>query len=174
MLPGFKILIATIVLSVSVLIFGLGAAALLRSAHDEFVSIPSWRAAQQPMMAPALDSRRLDTASLDSSRPDTTRPTLSLLRAEPIVTPSVATKEKIDDGKVASIDPQTLTDAKPDVAANVVEEAKPAIRKRRASAKRKRIVRRARTTVAAQQQTIGSDPFGSFGNSLPLATPPRR
>lgn len=169
MLPGFKFLVATVFLSISVLIFGLGAAALLRSAHDEFVSIPSWRAAQQPMMAPAMDTARLDTP-----RVDTSRPTLSLLRAEPPA-PALADKQSAaGDTKIAAIDPATATDATPDIAANAVEEAKPVVRKRRASAKRKRIVRRARTTVAAQQQTIGSDPFGSFGTSLPLATPPRR
>src|SRR5206468_2200031 len=44
MLPGFRFLFAAIVLSMSVLIFGLGAAALLRSAHEEFASLPSRRA----------------------------------------------------------------------------------------------------------------------------------
>lgn len=77
MLPGFRILIATFVLSASVLIFGLGAAALLRSAHEEFVGIPAWRAAQQPM-APAFD---------------TSRPTLALLRVDP---PPVAKTESKD------------------------------------------------------------------------------
>jgi hypothetical protein len=54
MLPGFRFLVAAIVLSMSLLIFGLGAAALLRAAHEEFASNPSWRTtpevtfAQQP------------------------------------------------------------------------------------------------------------------------------
>jgi hypothetical protein len=43
MLPGFRFLCAAIVLSISLLIFGLGAAALLRAAHEEFASIPSLR-----------------------------------------------------------------------------------------------------------------------------------
>jgi len=34
MLPGFRFLFAAIVLSMSVLIFGFGAAALLRTAHE--------------------------------------------------------------------------------------------------------------------------------------------
>ena len=52
MLPGFRFLFATIVLAISVLVFGLGAAALLRAAHEDFASLPSWRLAQQPLLAP--------------------------------------------------------------------------------------------------------------------------
>ena len=40
MLPGFRFLFTAIVLSMSVLIFGLGAAALLRAAHEEFANLP--------------------------------------------------------------------------------------------------------------------------------------
>lgn len=52
MLPGFRFLFAAIALSVSILVFGLGAAALLRAAHEEFASNSSWRAApEQPIVA---------------------------------------------------------------------------------------------------------------------------
>ena len=44
MLPGFRFLFAATLLTISMLIFGLGAAALLRAAHQEFASIPSRRA----------------------------------------------------------------------------------------------------------------------------------
>ena len=47
MLPGFRFLFAAIALSVSILVFGLGAAALLRAAHEEFASYSSWRAATE-------------------------------------------------------------------------------------------------------------------------------
>ena len=68
MLPGFRFLFAAIVLSVSVLIFGLGAAALLRTAHEQFASIPSRRAPPEPVF----------------SRPnEPLTPTLALLRVEP-------------------------------------------------------------------------------------------
>src|SRR5215468_10047450 len=50
MLPGIRFLFAAIALSVSVLVFGLGAAALLRAAHEEFSSNSSWRAAPEPPM----------------------------------------------------------------------------------------------------------------------------
>lgn len=44
MLPGFRFLVAAIVFSLSILIFGLGAAALLRAAHEQFASTASWHA----------------------------------------------------------------------------------------------------------------------------------
>ena len=70
MLPGFRFLFTAIVLSMSVLIFGLGAAALLRAAHEEFVNLPSRRATPEPMFA------RLN---------DDPPPTLALLRVDPPV-----------------------------------------------------------------------------------------
>jgi hypothetical protein len=68
MLPGFRFLFAAIVLSMSILVFGLGAAALLRAAHEEFASNPSWRAAPETMFA---------------QQSDATRPVLAMLRFEP-------------------------------------------------------------------------------------------
>src|ERR1700756_3123250 len=56
MLPGFRFLFAAIALSISILVFGLGAAALLRAAHEEFSSNPSWRAAPEPMLAQKTDA----------------------------------------------------------------------------------------------------------------------
>jgi hypothetical protein len=69
MLPGFRFLFSAIILSMSVLIFGLGAAALLRSAHEEFANLPSRRATPEPMFA------RLS---------DDPPPTLALLRVDPV------------------------------------------------------------------------------------------
>jgi hypothetical protein len=40
MLPGFRSLSVAVILAVSMLIFGLGAAALLRATHEEFASLP--------------------------------------------------------------------------------------------------------------------------------------
>jgi hypothetical protein len=76
MLPGFRFLFAATVLSISMLIFGLGAAALLRAAHEEFVSIPSRRPPPETMFA-----QRSDTG-----------PVLAMLRAEP----SAADEKAID------------------------------------------------------------------------------
>src|SRR5207248_5911862 len=51
MLPGFRFLLAAIILATSILIFGLGAAALLHAAHEEFASNPTWRAPPETMFA---------------------------------------------------------------------------------------------------------------------------
>lgn len=79
MLPGFRFLFATVVLAVSVLIFGLGAAALLRAAHEEFVSLPSWRLAQQPVLAPQFEM---------------SGPTLAMLRVEALAAKPSADKPR--------------------------------------------------------------------------------
>src|SRR5262245_60590065 len=66
MLPGLRILLAITLLSVSVLIFALGAAAFLRSAHEDVANAP-WR----PIETPA------------TARVDLAPPTLAMLRVEP-------------------------------------------------------------------------------------------
>jgi hypothetical protein len=58
MLPGFRFLFAAIVLSMSMLIFGLGAAALLRAAHEEFASIPSRRGPPETIFAQRSDPKQ--------------------------------------------------------------------------------------------------------------------
>jgi hypothetical protein len=76
MLPGFRFLFAAVVLSMSILIFGLGAAALLRAAHDQFASIPSRRGLPEPVFAqqPAFTQPSEAQAA-----------TLAMLRVEPPV-----------------------------------------------------------------------------------------
>ena len=68
MLPGFRFLLAAIVLSTSILIFGLGAAALLRAAHEQFAGTPYLRASPEATFTQQAEGLR---------------PVLSLLRAEP-------------------------------------------------------------------------------------------
>ena len=68
MLPGFRFVFAAIILSMSILVFGLGAAALLRAAHLEFASMPSRRVPPEPVFA-------------QPSEPQA--PTLALLRVDP-------------------------------------------------------------------------------------------
>jgi hypothetical protein len=84
MLPGFRFLFAAIVLSMSLLIFGLGAAALLRAAHEEFASTPTWRAAPETVFAQPAEA---------------TRPVLALLRVDAPV-PDKAS-EKVPDSAPA-------------------------------------------------------------------------
>ena len=84
MLPGFRFLFAAIVLSMSILVFGLGAAALLRAAHEEFASTPTWRAAPETVFAQPAEA---------------TRPVLALLRVDAPVT------EKATDNAPADATP---------------------------------------------------------------------
>ena len=92
MLPGFRFLFTAIVLSMSVLVFGLGAAALLRAAHEEFANHPSRRATPEPMFA------RLN---------DGPPPTLSLLRVDP----------PLAEKPAENVVPATVPEAAPDVPA---------------------------------------------------------
>jgi hypothetical protein len=68
MLPGFRFLFAAVILSMSILVFGLGAAALLRAAHEEFANLPTRRAPPEPIFARQIEP---------------VLPTLALLRVEP-------------------------------------------------------------------------------------------
>jgi hypothetical protein len=77
MLPGFRFLFAAIVLSMSVLVFGLGAAALLRAAHEEFASLPTRRAPPAPVFdrfndepIPSLSLLRVDPPEADKPQDD--------------------------------------------------------------------------------------------------------
>jgi len=80
MLPGFRFLFAAIMLSMSLLVFGLGAAALLRAAHESFASNSSWRAAPEIPFA---------------QHPDTTLPMLATLRVEPAIMDKVNEPAKV-------------------------------------------------------------------------------
>jgi hypothetical protein len=106
MLPGFRFLFAAIVLSLSILVFGLGAAALLRAAHEEFASTPAWRGAPEMVFAQPVE---------------TTRPVLALLRVD---TPVV---EKAADNAPADATPATITPApaEPERIAALKPEASP-------------------------------------------------
>src|ERR1700749_3080560 len=70
MLPGFRFLFGALVLSLSILVFGFGAAALLRTAHEEFASAPAWRPAPETRFAQAQETTQ------------TTQPVLALLRVD--------------------------------------------------------------------------------------------
>ncbi|MEA2896711.1 MAG: hypothetical protein QOJ84_2326 [Bradyrhizobium sp.] len=79
MLPGFRFLLAAILLSMSTLIFGLGAAALLRAAHQEFAGIPSRRAPPETMFAqreagPALAMLRAEPSEAHEKPENPTTP----------------------------------------------------------------------------------------------------
>jgi hypothetical protein len=102
MLPGFRFLLGAIVLSMSVLVFGFGAAALLRTAHEEFASAPAWRPAPETRFAQSQDNTQA------------TQPVLALLRIDDA--PKEAAKEaphdtlKDADKDAAKVEPQALDD----------------------------------------------------------------
>src|ERR1700736_3110502 len=75
MLPGFGFLFGAIVLCFSIMVFGLGAAALFRAAHEEFASRPSWRATPGTMLAQQNEPF--------AQRSDSSTTVLALLEVEP-------------------------------------------------------------------------------------------
>ena len=108
MLPGFRFLFAAVMLSMSLLVFGLGAAALLRAAHESFASNPSWRGSPEVAFA---------------QRPDTTLAMLATLRVEPAAERPLAVEpappaiaEPVTSDQVAALQPAE---------ASAVEDTKP-------------------------------------------------
>jgi hypothetical protein len=131
--PGFRFLLAAIVLSMSIVIFGLGAAALLRAAHEEVASVPTRRVMAEPVFAQQVEAPQ---------------PTLALLRVEPAVPekapdappavtlpsepePEAAAVPKVETEKLAALklddvapgEAKPEAEAKPDVAAKPETEA---------------------------------------------------
>src|SRR5271169_3027994 len=100
MLPGFRFLFAAIMLSMSLLIFGLGAAALLRAAHEEFASNPSWRATPEVTFAqradatgPVLATLRVDMPAAQKTRDET--PAIAAPAEQAAIAPQPAAPEPI-------------------------------------------------------------------------------
>ena len=88
MLPGFRFLSAAILLSISILVFGVGAAALLRASHEQFVSSSLWRngplaQAPEPPTQPVLAILRVEPAPTVTSPQDQV-PTMGLPATEPV------------------------------------------------------------------------------------------
>ncbi len=69
MLPGIRFLLAAVLLSTSIVVFGLGAAALLRAAHEDFASNPSWRIAPETRFAQQNDMPTLALLRVDTPAP---------------------------------------------------------------------------------------------------------
>ena len=77
MLPGFRILFALVVLSFAILIFGFGALALLRTAHQNLASQPTWQPAWRTPVEIA------STQHNDREQITNGTQTLALLRVDP-------------------------------------------------------------------------------------------
>jgi hypothetical protein len=119
MLPGFRFLFAAIVLTMSILVFGLGAAALLRAAHEEFASNPSWHAAPDTMFAqqseaarPVLAVLRVDPLPAEQKAPDDVP--AAAVSAEPAAADPVPAEPE----KIAALRPED---------SSLIETAKPEI-----------------------------------------------
>src|SRR5579859_6365424 len=100
MLTGFRFLFAAVMLSMSILIFGLGAAALLRTAHEEFASNPSWRAAPEVMFAsqpeaagPVLAMLRIDDPAAEKAQDNA--PATAALAEQAAIAPIPADAERV-------------------------------------------------------------------------------
>jgi hypothetical protein len=115
MLPGFRFLLAAVVLSVSIVTFGLGAAALLRAAHEEFASIPARRITPEPYFAqateppaPTLAMLRVDPALQDNAPASPPAPGLA---EEPA--PEAVPVPKVDVEKLAALSVEVTPPAEP-------------------------------------------------------------
>jgi len=119
MLPGLRILFALVVLSFAILIFGFGAIALLRTAHEDFASQPTWQ--------PGWRSPR-EVAMLPRTDPPAARQeTLALLRVDPPASPEppnqpaaiTADPKKDPEAPKADLPVPADTDAQPPAAQSV-------------------------------------------------------
>lgn len=139
MLPGFRFLFAAIVLSTSVLVFGLGAAALLRAAHEEFANLPMRRSPPAPVFA------RFD---------DEPMPSLSLLRVDP----PEADKPQ-DDGRAAA----------PEVAPDTAAPAETAADERPAEPEKVAALSMEERPPAPATEAVTETPVAGVGTEVPVA-----
>ena len=130
MLPGFRFLFAATFLTLSILVFGLGAAALLRAAHEQFATNPSWHAAPEATFVqqveparPLLAMLRVGTPAADQKAsgdiPGGTVPTIAA-PAEPTPAERAATVQlPAEPTEIAALKPEppTLPAAKSDIPA---------------------------------------------------------
>jgi len=170
MLPGFRFLFAAIMLSMSLLIFGLGAAALLRAAHESFASNSSWRATADVPFA---------------QRPESTLPVLATLRVEPLsekandagsvaaapAEPAPLPAEPVVGVEVAALKPvetPAVDAVKPENAPSDVLGAQNATAPEAAPI----ISPSAETTASATETRTATAPEALSGNTAPVITQP--
>lgn len=99
MLPGFRSLFVAVTLAISMLIFGLGAAALLRATHEEFASLPL-----KPIPEVTFGSKEAD------------QPTLAVLQVDTPPAAEAATPESNQAEAQHTVTP--ILDAQPETAAD--------------------------------------------------------
>ena len=104
MLPGIRFLLAAILLSVSILVFGLGAAALLRAAHEEFASNPSWRGTPETQFAQQSETPTLALLRVESPAP-AAKPADVPASAVPEASATAPAQATAPDEQVAALSP---------------------------------------------------------------------
>jgi len=133
MLPGFRFLFAAVVLSVSIVIFGLGAAALLRASHEQFSNLPAWKAPPETVFAQQADAKPPTLAMLNvepepaqpitATPPGPQMPTATPEPAAAIPAPVVSPAAAPEIAKVVDPAPQQGESETPAVAAVAVQPA---------------------------------------------------
>src|SRR5262249_22186682 len=89
----FRFLFAAILLSTSILVFGLGTAALLRATHEQFVSNPAWRnGPQEQVFAQASEPAQPEFAAF---RAEPVPPASSLRDEVPTVSPPASEPDQV-------------------------------------------------------------------------------
>lgn len=115
MLPGIRFLFVAVVFAVSLVIFGLGAAALLRGAHEEFASLPT---------------RYVAPPTVFAQQPAETQPTLSMLRVETPapetnVAPTASVAPAVEEAPVIATPAETEKTAMPETVAALTPSLAP-------------------------------------------------
>src|SRR5438874_2557799 len=174
MLPGFRFLLAAILLSMSILVFGLGAAALLRAAHEEFAGNPAWHGTPETTFAQQREAARPILAMLRVETPLVEKPAIEKPVAEkpsedipapaaPAALPdadTTATNIAAPEGLPLAID--VLPRARPTIATPDASIIKKRLQARRAAQRRRIAAARARLAQQAlllQQQQQALNPF---------------
>ena len=120
MLPGFRFLFAAIVLSISVLVFGLGAAALLRAAHEEIAGTPARPAPRETVFAQPAEAPQPPTLAL-------LRVDLPMAEKAPAEPPAASEPSAPAPVATAPAEGEQIAGLKPEEAAKPDEPAKPEV-----------------------------------------------
>ena len=114
MLPGFRSLFVAVALAISMLIFGLGAAALLRATHEEFASLPLKPTPEVAFGSKEAEQPTLAVLQVDTPASEPVTPESNQAEAQHTVTPlSDAQPEAGADAPLATDAPSTANTDEP-------------------------------------------------------------
>ncbi|MBR0697226.1 hypothetical protein [Bradyrhizobium lablabi] len=124
MLPGLRFLLAAIVLATSILVFGLGAAALLRAAHEEFANVPARWAPSEPQFVQQVEPPPT-LAMLSIEPPPSERPPEPLVAEPPPEAPEAAAPAEVEQlAAVKADEARTIGPIEADVPADETAPAR--------------------------------------------------